>query len=208
MFLTPGYGETPVGADELEALLPAVREILGEPVTRAAVYDLEQALQQESAEELLASVLDGNLTTDILLDDGFVRELHRRLYAEVWTWAGLVRRREYNIGVAPELIAVEMRASIDSIRYRWHHSQDWDARHLGIVAHAEIVRIHPFPDGNGRATRLLADLVFVSAQSSEVPELYNWELDKARYVDLLHQYDQHRDPRELTALVQTQPIEM
>ncbi|MFF5083844.1 Fic family protein [Actinoplanes sp. NPDC000266] len=36
-------------------------------------------------------------------------------------------------------------------------------RELGIAAHAEIVRIRPFADGNGRSTRLLADLVFIAA---------------------------------------------
>ena len=42
-----------------------------------------------------------------------------------------------------------------------------DAHELGVVAHAETVRIHPFVDGNGRATRFLADLVFAAAQDSD-----------------------------------------
>lgn len=41
MPLVPGYGETPVSGDELDALLPSARELLGAPITRAAVYDLE-----------------------------------------------------------------------------------------------------------------------------------------------------------------------
>lgn len=49
MSLTLGYGETPLPADELAALLPTAAEILGEPVTRAAVYDSEQDIQEQVA---------------------------------------------------------------------------------------------------------------------------------------------------------------
>jgi hypothetical protein len=57
MSLTPGYGETPLPDDELVALLPDVVQTLGEPVTRAAVYDLEQGIQDQVAEELLTVAL-------------------------------------------------------------------------------------------------------------------------------------------------------
>jgi Fic family protein len=68
------------------------------------------------------------------------------------------------------------------------------------------VRIHPFADGNGRSSRLLADLVFAAAQDSETPELYDWRIDKRRYIDLLREYDRHRDPRELAAFIDTRPF--
>lgn len=206
MSLTPGYGETPVSDDELDALLPAVRELLGEPVTKAAVYDLEQAVQEEATEELLTSVLVGNLSVEGLLTDHFVRDLHLSLYGDIWTWAGVFRKRELNVGIAPERIAVELRGSIDTIRYRWRHTEDWTPRQLGIAAHAETVRIHPFTDGNGRTTRLLADLVFVAAQESQTPVLYDWQLDKRRYIALLHRYDGHRDPRELAGFIGVHPL--
>ena len=62
MALEPGYGETPVPGDELDALLHGVRELLGEPITRAAIYDLEQAVQEQVAEEQLIAVLEGSDT--------------------------------------------------------------------------------------------------------------------------------------------------
>ena len=82
MSLTPGYGETPVSDDELDALLPDARELVGEPVTKSAIYDLEQALQNEAAERALTSVLGGALTVADLLSDSFLRELHAQLYGE------------------------------------------------------------------------------------------------------------------------------
>ncbi|RCK71206.1 cell filamentation protein Fic [Desertihabitans brevis] len=206
MPLTPGYGETPVPDDELDALLPVARELLDPPITKAAVYDLEQAVQEDVAEATLTAVLSGDVALDDLLSDVFLRDLHSRLYGDIWTWAGTYRRRELNIGIAPEQIAVELRGSIDTIRYRWQHTHDWTPRELGVVCHAEAVRIHPFTDGNGRATRLLADLVFVAAQDVDTPELYEWQLDKRRYIALLRQYDRHRDPRDLSAFIETRPL--
>jgi fido (protein-threonine AMPylation protein) len=207
MPLVPGYGETPVSGDELDALLPSARELLGAPITRAAVYDLEQAVQEQVVEEQVTAVLEGRVRLDALLTDSFLRDLHAQLYQDVWSWAGLLRKSELNIGVAPEQVAVELRASMDTIRYRWEHTSDWTARELGIVAHAEAVRIHPFVDGNGRSTRLLADLVFVAAQDGEAIQQYDWEIDKTRYISLLRKYDASRDIRELAAFIPIRQLE-
>lgn len=91
MPLTPGYGETPLPHDELSALLPEVVEVLGAPVTRADVYDLEQALQAQLQEEFMAAAIDGSLPLDEMLTDHFVRDLHGRMYGPIWGWAGKLR---------------------------------------------------------------------------------------------------------------------
>ena len=206
MSLTPGYGQTPLPHDELAALLPEVVVVLGEPITRAAVYDLEQGLQDRVADELMPAAIDGSLPLDALLNDYFVRDLHARLFGPVWNWAGRWRRTEVNIGVAPERIAVELRNALDAIAYRWDHTDDWTPRQLGIVVHAETVRIHPFVDGNGRTTRLLADLVFAAVQDPTEVQ-YEWDLEKARYIELLRAYDQNRDVADLAAFVGVDRIE-
>ncbi len=206
MTISPGYGETPIDGDELDALLPSARELLDEPITKAAVYDLEQAIQDQVAEELVTAILASELDLDELLTDHFVRDLHRRLYGDIWTWAGVFRQRELNIGVAPEQIATELRSSLETIHYRWKHTDDWTAHQLGIAAHAEVVRIHPFADGNGRTTRLLADLAFAASQSASPLRLYDWSLNKRDYIVLLRQYDQTRDSTELAAYVASRAI--
>jgi fido (protein-threonine AMPylation protein) len=90
MPLTPGYGETPLPHDELTALLPEVVDVLDKPITRAAVYDLEQGLQDRVVDELMPSALDGSLPLDELFSDYFVRDLHTRMFGPVWNWAGAV----------------------------------------------------------------------------------------------------------------------
>lgn len=206
MPLTPGYGETPLPEGELIALLPHVIEVLDKPILRADVYDLEQAVQEQVSEDLLTAAFAGSVQLDDLLTDYFLCDLHVQLYGDIWTWAGRWRQREVNIGVAPERVAVELRHVFDNIRYRWDKTDDWTPRELGVVTHAETVRVHPFTDGNGRTTRLLADLVFITAQVS--PEFqYDWDVDKKRYVELLRDFDVHRDVSELAAFVGVQAIE-
>jgi fido (protein-threonine AMPylation protein) len=126
--LTPGYGETQVSDDELEALVPQARQLLDEPVGKAAVYDLEQGIQAQVVEELIPQVLAGKRSLASLLDDRFLRELHRQLYGDVWSWAGTFRTQELNIGVDPWQITVELRNSLDNLRYRWEYTDDWTPR--------------------------------------------------------------------------------
>jgi fido (protein-threonine AMPylation protein) len=207
MPLTPGYGDTPLPDDELEALLPHIADLLERPISKAAIYDLEQGVQVQVAEGLLTLVLDGTLGLDELVNDYFLRDVHARLYADIWTWAGVWRTHELNIGMAPEQVAVELRSSLDTIRYRWEHTTDWTARELGIVVHAETVRIHPFTDGNGRTTRLLADLVFTAAQDAVPLQQYDWNVDKGRYIALLREFDRHRSVGELADFIPVRLIE-
>lgn len=201
MTLDPDYGNTPLPFDEFDRLLPDIRDLLDAPITKSAVFDLEQAVQADLAEELIADVIAGQLTLDPLVDCLFLRDLHAQLFGRIWNWAGQYRLHSLNIGVEPTYVATELRNAIDSIRYRWEYSKDWSPRELGIAVHAECVRVHPFVDGNGRSTRLFADLVFLAAQDSGEVELYDWSLDKAEYIRLLRDFDQHRDPTALAAFV-------
>jgi fido (protein-threonine AMPylation protein) len=67
-------------------------------------------------------------------------------------------------------------------------------------------RIHPFTDGNGRTTRLLADLVFAAAQDPTEWQ-YDWNVAKPRYIELLRAFDSHRNAAELADFIGAQPIE-
>lgn len=205
MPLTPEYGETPLHHDELSALIPDVVALLDTPITRADVYDIEQGVQDLAFDEFMPAAVDGSLTLEELLTDHFVRDLHTRLFAPLWQWGGRLRQLELNIGVAPEQIAVELRGTLDTIAWRWTNTDDWTPKHLGVITHAETVRIHPFVDGNGRTTRLLADLVFAAAQNPTELQ-YNWELDKPAYIELLRGFDLHRDATDLTAFIDVERI--
>lgn len=199
MAFDPGYGETPIDPDEAAALTPKARVIFGDSPKKLDLYEVEQAISDEVGMALLSEVVDGSLTVNGLLTDTFLRELHLNLFGDLWSWAGRYRTRALNIGVAPEQIAAELRASLSTIDFRWKHTTDWTARELGIVVHAETVRIHGFVDGNGRSTRLLANLVFLAAQEPHVElQMYDWGVNKTEYIELLHYYDVTRDQKTVS----------
>lgn len=83
--LGPTYGETPLSPDDEAALHADAVAALGGCPTKAAVYDLEQAIQAEESTSLLTQVLEGDIVVQELLVDHFVRELHGRLYGGIWT---------------------------------------------------------------------------------------------------------------------------
>ena len=167
---------------------------------------MNRACRTKYPKKLLTAAIEGSLLLDELLSNSFVRELHTRLYGDIWIWAGRWRQREVNIGVAPEQIAVELRSCLDTIRYRWEHTDNWTARALGITTHAETVRIHPFINGNSCATRLLADLVFIAAQ--DVAQCNTTGASTSgTYIELLRGFDMHRNAGELAAFIGVQSID-
>lgn len=202
MTFDPGYGETPIDPDEADALTAEARAVVGDPPLKAAIFELEQEIERAVALDLIDAVLRGELGVDELLTPGFVFDLHARLYGAVWTWAGRSRVRLLSIGVDPAQVQVDLHSTLDNLAYRWANTSDWDARQVGIAAHAELVRIHPFVDGNGRTTRLIGDLVFLAAQEPDSPPaLYDWNIDKRTYIELLRVFDQNRDPIPLAAFI-------
>lgn len=92
-----------------------------------------------------------------LLTEEFLRQLHKRLFGDVWAWAGEFRRTERNIGIEPVRIPVELRTAFDDARY-WIEHKTFPPDEIAVRLHHRLVAIHPFPNGNGRTTRLMGDL--------------------------------------------------
>jgi Fic family protein len=95
---------------------------------------------------------------------------------------------------------------LGTILYRWENTDDWTPHELGVVAHAETVRIHPFFDEDGRTTRLLADLLFAAAQDSDPVFQCDCNIDKVSYIDFLRRYDADRDITDLASLLEARPM--
>lgn len=92
------------------------------------------------------------------LDELFIHEVHRRMFQHVWTWAGENRRTDKNIGVRWFEISTHLRQLVEDVRYQIEHptlSPEEIAAHF----HHRLVAIHLFPNGNGRHSRLMADLL-------------------------------------------------
>ena len=146
-------GATPIEMEDLEGLIPdfvATRADLNqvefENITKALPWADRQARV---------------LGPTGILDYGFVLALHRRMFGDVWTWAGTQRQRVTNIGVEPHSIATQSRLVLDDATF-WHTHAVFDPDELAARLHCRLVSVHPFQNGNGRCTRMMADLYLTS----------------------------------------------
>ena len=93
-----------------------------------------------------------------VLDEDFLYRLHKRMFGNVWTWAGAPRTTERNIGVEAIQIGVQLRQLLDDVRY-WIEHETFPPDEIALRFHTRLTWIHPFPNGNGRHARLAADLL-------------------------------------------------
>jgi Fic-DOC domain mobile mystery protein B len=94
-----------------------------------------------------------------VLDEEFLRQLHRRMFSQVWKWAGKYsRENNRRIGSDSFLVAIDLRSLLGDARY-WTDNGTYPADEIALRFHHRLTLIHPFPNGNGRFSRLAADLL-------------------------------------------------
>ena len=101
-----------------------------------------------------------------VLSDNFAVTLHKRLFGDVWGWAGTFRKTGKNIGIDPLHIGVELRKLMDDARY-WADHGTYNPADAALRLHHRMVFIHPFPNGNGRHARIMADTVLSRVYGAE-----------------------------------------
>ena len=143
-FPTYAEGATPLDPNERDGLKPA------HITTQGELNELEQA-------NIIAGLrwLERLRRPDVLTE-AFALQLHKRLLGDVWHWAGTLRHTEKNIGIDPLHIPVELRTCIDNARY-WFDHETYPPLEAAIRFHHRLTFVHPFPNGNGRHARIMAD---------------------------------------------------
>jgi Fic-DOC domain mobile mystery protein B len=138
-------GATPLDADELASLIPSHLTTQGE------LNEWEQLniVQGESW---------ARKQRKEILNEAFLRQLHQQMFGETWKWAGEFRKTDKNIGVDWLQIGVELKKLLDDAHYQIEHAI-YPPDEIAVRFHHRLVLIHPFPNGNGRHARLMADLL-------------------------------------------------
>ena len=106
------------------------------------------------------------------LDEVFLRRLHLRMFGDVWRWAGKYRTSARNLSVDHWTIEVALRQALDDARY-WVEHSTYPPDEIATRFHYKLVAIHPFPNGNGRWSRLAADLLAIQLGQ----ERFTWGRD-------------------------------
>ncbi len=129
-----------------------------------------------------------------ILTEKFVLDLHKRMLKDVWKWAGKYRRTERNIGIDWWRIPVELRTLLEDTK-TWVELQSFGPDEIAVRFHHRLVAIHPFPNGNGRHARLMADLLIMRLGSTRFSWGRNSLQDagetRQRYIQGLRAADAH-----------------
>jgi Fic-DOC domain mobile mystery protein B len=177
-------GATPLDPEELAELVPdhiTTQAELNEWEQRNIIRGQEWALKSRS------------LRFPNLITDHFVRELHKKMFDQTWKWAGKYRQSGKNIGVDWTQISEQVRNACGDATL-WVNESVFEPQELAIRFHHRLVYIHPFPNGNGRHARLLADLLLMKHFRIERLSWGNYDLvspgkARERYLAALRKAD-------------------
>ena len=145
LFAEDDDANTPLEADEREALIPSYITLRRE-LNEAEQVNIAHAMKWLSSQR------------GELLDEKFLRRLHKQMFGQVWKWAGEYRTTARNIGVDAYRIGMDVAQAIDDARY-WVAHETYSPDEIAVRFSHRLVAIHPFPNGNGRFSRLVGDML-------------------------------------------------
>lgn len=142
------YGQTPLDEDEKEGLLiPTI-------ATRGELDEFEQ----QNIEQAVLWSLNRSFKAENVFTEEFLEAVHKRMFGNLWAWAGEFRKTNKNIGVDKWQIPTALRTLLDDVKF-WYANGIYSPDEITIRFKHRLVSIHCFPNGNGRHSRLMADIV-------------------------------------------------
>lgn len=153
-------GQTPLSEEEKEGLLAKTISTHGE------LDELEQA----NIERAMLWVKGKNFNKEEVLSEAFIKKLHKKMFGEVWGWAGSFRRSEKNIGVRWVMIGIELKKLLDNTLFLINN-EVLSADEIAVDFKHKLVNIHCFPNGNGRHSRMMADIIIEKIYEESV---FSW----------------------------------
>ena len=181
LFAQPHEAATPLTPEEMRDLIPA------HVAYRRELNEAEQENIVRAQEWALGRRRD-------LLNEKFIKDLHGKMFGDVWRWAGTFRRSERNLGIPHWEIPVALRQLLDDVR-AWIQYNTYPLDEITVRFHHRLVQIHAFPNGNGRHARLMADLLVMQLGG----ERLSWGREslreagalRLRYIGALQAADKH-----------------
>lgn len=177
-------GATPLDPDEIEGLS------LTHITTRGELDRWEQ-------ENILDAIrwIDKTKPKDIL-NELFMKNLHKRMFRNVWIWAGSFRHSDKNIGVPWFQISTSLAGLCENTKV-WIELKDDSQDVIAARFHHQLVSIHPFSNGNGRHARLMTDILLknilgVSQFTWGSSNLSATSETRKAYINALHDADMGR----------------
>lgn len=184
-------GATPLDPDDTAGLIPT------HITTQGQLNEWEHANISRGEEWAFATRRREILTTD------FLTLLHEKMFGDTWKWAGKIRVKEtLPVGVSPERIRTELAMLVADVQAQIEY-RAWGVPEIAARFHHRLVFIHAFPNGNGRFSRTMTDLLLLRLGNPR----FAWGADlqrageaRSRYIAALRAADK-KDYRQLFDLL-------
>lgn len=152
-------GQTPIDEDEKAGL--KIKSI-------SMIAELD-AFEQQNIEEAIEWTLRNPPGVEAILSEEFINLVHKKMFQNVWSWAGRYRQSNKNTGVDYYLINQSLRVLIDNCKY-WIQNKVYPSDEIAIRFKHGLVSIHLYPNGNGRHSRLMGDILIEALEK----EPFTW----------------------------------
>lgn len=140
-------GSTPLDPDQIKGIR------FSHLVNMRELDELEDINIQKGLEWLNRQKKNEYLSTE------FLCKLHKQLFGDVWKWAGKFRTTEVNLSkISPYDVGVQLNIFFEDAKL-WIESEKMSWDEIAAEIHHRLVSIHPFPNGNGRTTRIYTEYV-------------------------------------------------
>jgi len=176
-------GQTGLDDDEKEGLR----------ITTITTHGELDEYEQLNIEKAIEWTIPKKFKVDDLLTEDFIKLLHNKMFNDVWKWAGEFRRTEKNIGVDWIQIGINLRMLLDDSRI-WIANKVYPPEEIAIRFKHRLVSIHCFLNGNGRHSRIMADLIIEKIFNEPIFTWSNSNMAKAdetrqQYIKALKEAD-------------------
>jgi Fic-DOC domain mobile mystery protein B len=176
-------GQTPLDEEEKEGL--KIKSI----TTQRELDEFEQL----NIEKAVEWTIHTKLKPENILTEKLIKNLHKKMYGDLWKWVGQFRRTEKNIGILWIKIGIELKSLLDDTKY-WIEYKTYSSEEIAIRFKHRIVSIHCFPNGNGRHSRMMADIIMESIFGGEIFTWHQSNMIKANqtrklYIEALKEAD-------------------
>jgi len=153
-------GQTPIDEDEKE-------DLLIDSITNKSELD---EFEQKNIEDAVEWSIPKKFSKNEILTEEFIKNVHKKMLGKVWKWGGKFRKSNKNIGVDWPNISTELRKLLGDVGY-WIENNTYSQDEIAIRFKHKLVSIHCFSNGNGRHSRLMADILIKNVFEKEV---FNW----------------------------------
>jgi Fic-DOC domain mobile mystery protein B len=150
-------------------------DISGLKLPSSKIYSLKEIYIAEANNIALATIkyLSASPSKKIApFSYEWLSSLHEEMFGNVWNWAGKFRKVELSIGIKAYKVPTALKDLADDIAF-WDKNKTFDIYETATRIHHRAVQIHPFKNGNGRWSRMLANIYL--RQNNSMP--VKWQED-------------------------------